>query len=96
LGAFRALVPGHPGLESGDARIEVSMNGEHKKCGGRILRLPDVKELVGLSRSAIYRRIAQGDFPQAISLGGHKAVGWHEASIEQWIASRPAARGGQQ
>lgn len=72
------------------------MNGEHKKVGGRILRLPDVKELVGLSRSTIYRLIEQGDFPRAVSLGGHKAVGWHESAIEQWIASRPAARGGQQ
>ena len=63
--------------------------------GGRILRLPDVKQMVGLSRSAIYRRIAQGDFPQAISLGGHKAVGWHEASIQEWIASRPMVGGGQ-
>lgn len=72
-----------------------TLNSESNKRGGRILRLPDVKVLVGLSRSTIYRWIAQGDFPQAISLGGHKAVGWHEASIQEWIASRPMVGGGQ-
>ena len=50
----------------------------------RILRLPAVKNLTGLSRSTIYLRISKGNFPKAISLGG-RTVGWIEGEIEEWI-----------
>ena len=50
----------------------------------RILRLPEVAEKTGLSRSAIYLRANQGRFPQSISLGG-RAIGWIEAEIDEWI-----------
>ncbi len=53
----------------------------------KILRLPDVKKRTGLSRSTIYLRIANGDFPAPISLGG-RAVGWTEADIENWLAEK--------
>lgn len=49
-----------------------------------ILRLPEVKARVGLSRSTIYLRISQNDFPKPISLGSH-AVGWIEAEINEWL-----------
>lgn len=60
-----------------------------------ILRLPAVKTRTGLSRSTIYLRVAQGTFPQPVSLGG-RAVGWLEAEIQEWLqrrieASRKAA-----
>ena len=50
----------------------------------RILRLPAVKEMTGLSRSTIYLRISEGKFPRPISLGG-RAVGWIEEEIVSWI-----------
>lgn len=49
-----------------------------------ILRLPDVKARVGLSRSTIYLRITQGNFPKPVPLGG-RAVGWVESEIEEWL-----------
>jgi prophage regulatory protein len=49
-----------------------------------ILRLPDVKERVGLGRSSIYNRIAENTFPSSISLGGN-AVGWLEHEIDSWL-----------
>jgi len=49
-----------------------------------ILRLPQVKIKVGLSRSCIYTAIAQGRFPQSIRLGP-RAVGWLESDIEEWL-----------
>ena len=51
------------------------------------LRLPVVKARVGLSRSTIYARIAQGTFPKPISLG-ERAVGWLESDIIFWIEER--------
>lgn len=55
----------------------------------RILRRKQVQELTGLSRSTIYLRIAQGDFPKAVSLGA-RAVGWLESEIEEWVITRVA------
>ena len=52
-----------------------------------ILRLPAVKARTGLSRSAIYLRIAEGTFPKQISLGT-RAVGFLESEIEGWLARR--------
>jgi prophage regulatory protein len=54
-----------------------------------ILRLPAVKMRTGLSRSTIYLRIAQGEFPAPVSLGG-RAVGWVESEVDEWIAHRIA------
>ncbi len=52
-----------------------------------IIRLPEVKKQTGLSRSTIYDFIAKGQFPRQVELGVH-AVGWVEADIQGWIASR--------
>jgi prophage regulatory protein len=54
----------------------------------KILRLPNVKERVGLSRSSIYAHIAEGNFPQPIKLGGQRAVGWLENEIEEWLTKQ--------
>lgn len=50
----------------------------------RIMRLPEVKAITGLSRSTIYFRIGLGTFPDRIRLGGH-AVGWLENEIQEWL-----------
>ncbi len=52
-----------------------------------ILRLPQIKKRTGLSRSSIYLRMANGEFPVSISLGG-RAVGWLEQDIDEWIIER--------
>ena len=56
----------------------------------RMLRLPQVKDMVALSKSSIYNRIAEGTFPKAINLGG-KSVGWLEAEVIAWLDARIAA-----
>ncbi len=58
-----------------------------------ILRLPTVKVRTGLSRSSIYLRMSEGDFPKSISLGG-RAVGWIESEVNDWLAQRMEARRG--
>lgn len=54
---------------------------------GRILRLVDVLKMTGLSRSTLYSRIANREFPHQVSLGG-RAVGWIEAEVEYWLNER--------
>lgn len=53
----------------------------------RILRMPAVRDRVGLSTATIYRRINRGAFPASVPLGG-TIVGWRESDINAWIASR--------
>lgn len=53
----------------------------------RILRLPEVKSSVGLSRSTIYLRIEEGSFPKPISLGA-RAVGWLQSDVEAWVSKQ--------
>ena len=55
----------------------------------RFLRLPEVLERTGLSRSTIYLRLAEGRFPQPVALGG-RAVGWIEAEVDEWVRERIA------
>ena len=52
-----------------------------------ILRLPDVIHQTGLSRSSIYLRIANHEFPQSISLGG-RSVGWLQQDIDEWVVEK--------
>lgn len=52
-----------------------------------ILRLPQVKVLVGLSRSSIYLAISRGEFPRPVSLGV-RAVGWLESEVDAWLSKR--------
>ena len=52
-----------------------------------ILRLKDVIAMTGLSRSTIYLRMEQGNFPQQINLGS-RAVGWISSEIKEWIEAR--------
>lgn len=57
----------------------------------RLLRLPEVARLTGLSKSSIYERITAGRFPRAIPLTV-TARAWPEAEIVQWISERIAER----
>jgi prophage regulatory protein len=52
-----------------------------------ILRLPQVKSRVGLSRSSIYVAISQGKFPRPVRLSA-RAVGWLESEIEAWVCQQ--------
>ena len=56
----------------------------------KFIRLPEVKNKTGLSRSSIYLRMSNGEFPRSISLGS-RAIAWLEADIEQWLDKRIAA-----
>lgn len=52
----------------------------------RLIRLPEVMHRVGMRRSAIYKRMSEGRFPQSRSLGPRCAV-WVEEEIDAWIES---------
>jgi prophage regulatory protein len=59
----------------------------------KILRLSQVQDRIGLSRSTIYDRINpksprfDSTFPRPVKLGA-AAIGWFESSITEWLKLR--------
>ena len=52
----------------------------------RIIRLRTVLDRTGLSRSTLYRKIAEGSFPAQVPISIHGA-GWHESAVNRWVAN---------
>ena len=50
----------------------------------RLIRLKEVIETTGLSRSRIYQYINEDKFPASVSLGG-RSIGFVESEIQTWI-----------
>jgi prophage regulatory protein len=51
----------------------------------RIIRFDTVRARTGLSRSTIYRKIAEGTFPAQLKISTNGA-GWRESDINRWVA----------
>lgn len=57
-----------------------------------ILKQPQVSSLTGLTKSSLYRLIADNKFPKQRKLSeGGRATGWFSDEIQEWIDSRPTA-----
>jgi prophage regulatory protein len=54
--------------------------------GDNHVRLPEVERRTGMSRATIYRRIAEGRFPEQISMAGNIAA-WRESELAEWLAN---------
>ena len=52
----------------------------------RIIRFNTVRARTGLTRSTIYRKIAEGTFPAQIKISTNGA-GWKESDINRWVAN---------
>ena len=61
----------------------------------RVMRINEVMDFTGLSRSGIYSRASEGLFPQSIPLmPGGTSKGWLSDEIEAWLDSCIEARDG--
>ncbi len=56
----------------------------------RMLRNAEVCQVVGTSRSTLWRWVTEGEFPKARQMG-KGSVGWLSSEVEQWILDRPVA-----
>lgn len=56
----------------------------------RLLRLPAVCALTGLSRATVYRLSRLGAFPHPVRIG-LRAVAWPSDVLDAWIAQRAVA-----
>ena len=69
--------------------IEFSM----KHLEAKLLRIKQVQDRTGLSKSYIYQLCNQNQFPKSIQLvAGGSSVAWVESEILEWIDSRIKAR----
>jgi prophage regulatory protein len=55
----------------------------------RLLRVRQVCDRTGLSRSTVYELVAKGVFPRPVRISA-RTVGWLEVEIEDFIRSRIA------
>ena len=57
----------------------------------RIMRIPEVAVVTGLSKTTIWRRVKSGDFPAPLRLGSlaTRSVGWRSGEVQTWLDSRP-------
>ena len=58
----------------------------------RLMRLPEVQRITGLSKSSIYDRIKDKHFPKSVPLGG-RSVAWVESEVNEWVETQIASRG---
>ena len=54
-----------------------------------LAKLPAVMNATSVSRSGIYERIKNGEFPAPVKLGA-RAVGFRVEEVRAWIAARTA------
>lgn len=50
----------------------------------RIVRLPELLRITGLSTASVYRQMAERRFPRPVRLGKN-AVGWRAQSVFSWL-----------
>lgn len=55
-----------------------------------MVRLPQVIEMVGLGKTAIYAHIKDGNFPKPAKFG--RVSVWRTSEVTDWIESRFTAR----
>jgi len=52
----------------------------------RHIRMPEIERLTGMAKQTIYKRIAEGRFPQQINPGSRPAS-WYESEVAAWLAN---------
>lgn len=57
----------------------------------RFIKLKEVINITGLSRSTVYKFITDNKFPKSVSLGD-RAVAWVEDEVTDWMEARLAER----
>ena len=59
----------------------------------QLLRIHEVTERTGLSRSSIYKQMQLKNFPKGVKITG-RSIAWSSQEIDLWVSQRIAQRGG--
>jgi prophage regulatory protein len=52
-----------------------------------VVRMSRLVEMIGLSRSTIWKLLSEGKFPNPIRLGS-RSIAWRIKDVEDWLESR--------
>jgi prophage regulatory protein len=63
----------------------INRNGGVMQESNRFLRIKEVMQKVGLSRSQVYRLIQAGMFPSPFKIGSRVSV-WSESLVSEWMS----------
>lgn len=75
--------------------MENNMENNSPTPNARLIRIREAIQKTGLSKSTIYDLMASGRFPRSVRLSA-RCVAFVECEVDDWIASRIAARNNQQ
>lgn len=53
----------------------------------RLLRLPEVVSITGISKSTIYELMRKGQFPRHVKIN-RRMTAWTESAVLQWVQDR--------
>ena len=68
--------------------MNINKQGHSIPVQERINRLNDLKIRLRLSKTTIYKKIANGTFPASVRIS-ERSVGWKESDIQAWLESLP-------
>jgi len=68
---------------------EVTPQSQNLEPIQRLLRLPAVLQATGLTRSTVYRLMAEHTFPAPVKLA-KRAVAWRHDDVREWTNGLPS------
>jgi prophage regulatory protein len=57
----------------------------------KLLKMPEVRTITGLSKSHLYALAQNGEFPKPVKLS-ERSSAWVESEVDSWIEERIAQR----
>lgn len=67
--------------------LNIEAPNKTEKCSTDLIRIKEVMQMTGTSRSFIYAHIKAGDFPRPVHLSS-RSIAWVRSSVEKWIQSK--------
>ena len=75
--------------------MEINMNSNQELSTSyteqHVIRIQELMQITGVSRSSIWRWVKSGDLPPPIALGPN-CIGWLSAEIYKWLEDRPRVK----
>jgi prophage regulatory protein len=57
----------------------------------RLISVDEVEDRIGWSRTTLWRRCRDGEFPKPVLIGPRR-IAWPESDVDQWIARQITKR----
>ena len=86
LGKLRNAVPARHSSDPIESPRELQRQADALKNPNRLVRMKELRQLVGLGHSTIYKMMEEGRFPRSIHLS-ERSTAWRLAEILAWHES---------